>query len=128
VDVRDIRESAARGDDRQGGTRASAEEEQARIALRGLLPPLSVGAAGSAERIRQTPGRPANANPAPDFKYFSKRKAVRSLRNSIVTSMPQGFHGAVDWFCPALCALNRVETSAVTPMYRRGGWFVLRVM
>jgi len=58
----------------------------------------------------------ANAWPAPDFRYFSKRNAIRSLRNSMVTSMLHGFHGAVDWFCPALCALNRAPTSDLTPV------------
>ena len=31
----------------------------------------------------------ANARPAPDFKYFSKRKAIRSVRNSMITSIPK---------------------------------------
>ena len=58
----------------------------------------------------------ANAWPAPDFKYFSKRRAIRSLQNSMVISVPHGFHRVVDRFCPALCAFSRAATSAVTPM------------
>jgi hypothetical protein len=43
-------------------------------------------------------------------------KDAPGLRNSMVTSRPHGFHGAVDRFSPPLCAFNRAETWEVTPM------------
>ncbi len=57
-------------------------------------------------------GRPRSGCP----RMRGQRRAIRSLQNSMVTSVPHGFHRAVDRFCPALCAFSRAAKSEVTPM------------
>ena len=57
-----------------------------------------------------------NARPEPDFRYFSKRTAVRSSGNSIETRIDQGRCEMVHPLGPSLCHRNRSRRSFVIPM------------
>jgi hypothetical protein len=58
----------------------------------------------------------ANAEPDPDFKYFSNRTACSSLANATTTITRHGRPVAVCGQRPSLCAASRVLTFAVRPV------------
>jgi hypothetical protein len=68
----------------------------------------------------QSPGswkcRVANARPEPDLRYFSKRAAAFSVRNSIETRSDHGRYRTVWPQGPSLCHTRRPATSLVRPM------------
>ena len=66
------------------------------------------------------------ARPEPDFRYFSKRKAVGSLENSTATTSSQGRYFEVCGDRPALWSSSRLRTSEVMPTYGSEGWDTLR--